>query len=179
MSRHGFDRIIFSLMMDHETTGHRAGHGIVTNYPPDWMRFYFDRRYDRVDSVRQYVHVAEGAFTWRSLPAQLNLTRSQRECLRLREEAGLKDGIGAPLREPWGAVAGIGAASSADGIRFHRDLLSHVHLLSQQFYTCYLALERKPQQRKNSFVILSRQEREVLKWCGARHQRKRGKIPYL
>lgn len=41
--------------------------------------------------------------------------------------------------------------------------MSRAQLLSQQFYTAFLGLERKPQDIP--LVCLSDREQEVLKWC--------------
>jgi DNA-binding CsgD family transcriptional regulator len=165
MSACGFDRIVFSLMTDHPTTGRKAGHGIITNYPLDWIKYYREKWLELIDPVRQFVHAAEGPFTWNSLPRYFRLSKIQRECLMLGAEAGLKDGVGIPLRGPGNAFAGVGAASSAGGVDMTRDILSYAYLCSQQFYTSWLGLERKPQRAE--IVSLSRQELEVLKWCVA------------
>jgi DNA-binding CsgD family transcriptional regulator len=159
----GFDRLIFSLMTDHLAIERRAGHGIIVNYPADWMEFYLSNGFEAADPVRHKMYVAEGAFAWSSLLDQPHLTRLQERCLALGAESGLRDGIGIPLRGPRGAIAGIGAASSAGGVPLDRNTLSRAQLLSAQFYTAFLALERKPQ--APSFVPLTDREQEVLKWC--------------
>ena len=165
LSAQGLDRVIFSLMTDHPTTGRRAGHGVISNYPQDWMKFYLEHWYDVIDPVRHYLFEADGAFTWSSLPRRHRLTEAQGECLKLAVEAGLRDGIAIPLRGPRGALAGIGVASSAGGVDLTRETLSIGQIYAQEFYSCYLRLERKPQQPR--IVALSSQEREVLKWCAA------------
>lgn len=162
---HGLDRVIFSLMTDHPTTGRRAGHGIISNYPQDWMKFYLERWYDVIDPVRHYLFEADGAFAWSSMSHRHRLNNAQEQCLQLGREAGLRDGIGVPLRGPRGALAGIGVASSAGGVDVTRELLATAQMYAQQFYSCYLTLERRPQ--KTLVVPLSPQEREVLKWCAA------------
>lgn len=55
MSNYGFDRVLFSLMTDHPSIGKSAGHGIMRNYPGEWMAYYADKKYEDVDPVRQYV----------------------------------------------------------------------------------------------------------------------------
>ncbi|HEV8414160.1 MAG TPA: LuxR family transcriptional regulator [Bryobacteraceae bacterium] len=165
LTAQGLDRVIFSLMTDHPTTGRRAGHGIISNYPQDWMKFYLENWYDVIDPVRHHIFQADGAFAWSSLPRRHKLTKAQEQCLKLAAQAGLRDGIGIPLRGPRGALAGIGMASSAGGVDLTREILATAQMYAQQFYSCYLALERKPQ--KAEVISLSSQEREVLKWCAA------------
>jgi DNA-binding CsgD family transcriptional regulator len=163
LTAQGLDRVIFSLMTDHPTTGRRAGHGIISNYPQDWMKFYLEHWYDVIDPVRHYLFEADGAFTWSSLPRRYRLTKAQGQCLKLAAQAGLSDGIAVPLRGPRGALAGIGMASSAGGVDLRCETLAMAQVYAQLFYSSYLTLERKPQTAV--VVSLSSQEREVLKWC--------------
>lgn len=162
MAELGFDRLIFSLMTDHLAIERRAGHGLMLNYPVDWMRFYAEKKLEAADPVRHKMYVAPGVFTWKGLNHP-GLTKTQTGCLAMGDEAGLHDGIGIPLRGPRGAIAGIGAASSAGGVEPDRNVMSRAQLLSQQFYTAFLGLEQKPQEAP--FVALSDREQEVLKWC--------------
>jgi DNA-binding CsgD family transcriptional regulator len=64
-----------------------------------------------------------------------------------------------------GSIAGIGAASSAGGADLSQPHLDRVQMLSQQFYTGFLRLERK--QHGANMVALSAREREVLHWIAA------------
>lgn len=161
----GFDRLIFSLMTDHLAIQRRAGHGIILNYPDDWMKFYMEKKLEVLDPVRHKLYIAPGVFTWDSLNEHSTLTKTQSDCLLMGDEAGLHDGIGIPLRGPRGAIAGIGAASSGGGVNPDKNTLSRAQLLSQQFYTAFLCLELKPETLP--FVRLSDREQEVLKWCAA------------
>ena len=60
-----------------------------------------------------------------------------------------------------GAIAGIGAASSAGGVELDKNGLSFVNLLAHQFYTAFLSLEKKPE---TGVVLLTDRERDVLQW---------------
>ena len=159
----GFDRLIFSLMTEHVAINRPAGHGIMLNYTEDWMKFYVEKNYVDTDPVRRNMYNAETAFTWHDVLQRPDLTKVQVECMVLAEEAKMLDGIGIPLRGPRGAIAGVGATSSAGGVEMNKDMLSYANLLAHQFYTAYLALEKKPQEGKA--VLLSDREQEILKWC--------------
>jgi DNA-binding CsgD family transcriptional regulator len=161
----GFDRLIFSLMTDHLMIGKKSGHGIILNYPEDWMKFYLEQHFEVTDPVRHKMFSSPGVFTWGSLVHPDRLTKTQKETLSLGREAGLYDGIGVPLRGPRGAIAGIGAASSAGGVALDKNSLSRAQLLSHQFYTAFLALEQTPHELP--MIVLSDREQEVLKWCAA------------
>src|SRR5689334_19568655 len=112
MARLGFDKLIFSLMTDHACIQKKAGHGIVLNYPEDWMKHYIQCRYDVFDPVRCGMFSSRSFFIWDDLLKHPSLNRNQVLCLKQGEDAGLRDGIGIPLRGPLGALAGVGAASS-------------------------------------------------------------------
>jgi DNA-binding CsgD family transcriptional regulator len=161
MANIGFDRLIFSLMTDHAHIHKRAGHGIMLNYPAEWMAHYLDNEYEIFDPVRCQMHAADNVFIWDDLLSKSPLTKKQVGCLQQAEDAGLKSGVGIPLRGPHGSIAGIGAASSSGGVDLDPNSLSYINLISHQFYTAFLALE------KNSpadTVLLTEREREVLQW---------------
>jgi len=166
MSQLGFDRLIFSLMTDHMAIHRRAGHGIFFNYPEDWMKYYVQKNFEVIDPVRRQMYVAPSIFTWEGVMQLPTITENQSRFMNEGADAKLHDGIGIPLRGPRGAIAGIGAASSAGGVELqNKNLLSYVNLLSQQFYTVYLALEMQEANREEpAFVYLTDREQEVMKW---------------
>lgn len=165
MAELGFDRLIFSLMTDHEAIHRRAGHGIMLNYPDDWMKYYVAKGFENIDPVRQYMYSAPSIFTWAGMMQRPAITRAQRAFMLEGDEAGLHSGIGIPLRGPRGAIAGIGAASSSGADIADKTLLARANLLSQQFYTVYLhhemqRLDAKPTKE----VYLTDREQEIMKW---------------
>ena len=166
----GFDRLVFSLMTEHKAIQRRAGHGILLNYPEDWMKYYTEKSFDIIDPVRRHMYASPSTFTWEGIMQMPTMTENQRKFMNEGNEAKLLDGIGIPLRGPRGAIAGIGAASSAGGVETkNKNLLSYVNLLSQQFYTVYLVLEgQRIAKEEPHFVYLTDREQEVLKWlaCG-------------
>lgn len=159
----GFDRLIFSLMTEHKSLQKPAGHGIIANYPQDWMEYYLEKEFVTVDPVRQKMFISPGVFLWEGIPERQELSKKQRACLFGGMEAGLKSGIGIPLRGPRGAIAGIGAASSHGVQDLSPEITSKAHLLSVQFYSQFSALESKDD--FSPPVILSDREREILQWC--------------
>jgi len=170
MSRLGFDRIIFSLMTDHVAIRRNAGHGIMLNYSDDWMEYYVEKNYEALDPVRKYMYISPSAFTWDRLMRQPVMTTRQHAFMKEGDEAGLHNGIGVPLRGPRGAIAGVGAASSAGGVALDDpNLLSRVNLLSYQFYTVYLSLEAKrlAEGGEPEHIYLNDREQEILQWCAA------------
>lgn len=164
MEEIGFDRLIFSLMTEHVAIRRPAGHGVVANYPSDWMKYYLEKKFEKADPVRQKMYSSAGVFIWKDISKEHFLTKTQLACLNLGAESGLYDGIGIPMRGPHGAIAGIGAASSSGGVELDKRNLSYANLISHQFYTVFLSLEAKHEEVTP--VFLSDREREVLYWCG-------------
>ena len=154
----GFDRLIFSLMTDHVHIQRQAGHGIMLNYPEDWMKYYVQKNFAALDPVRAGMYSADSIFVWDDLN---NLTDGQKDFMDQGVEARLYDGVGIPLRGPQGAIAGVGAASSSGGLELNNAVLSYANLLSYQFYTVFLGLEKKTDSPP---VFLSAREREILQW---------------
>jgi LuxR family quorum sensing-dependent transcriptional regulator len=166
----GFDRLIFSLMTDHVAIRRRAGHGIMLNYPQDWMKHYGAQNYEALDPVRKQMYAASGPFVWKNLMTLPVMTKRQHLFMQEGDEAGLHDGLGVPLRGPRGAIAGVGAASSSGGIALDDPtLLCKVNLLSQQFYTVYLSLEERhlAEGQPQPLIYLTDREQEILQWCAA------------
>lgn len=158
----GYDRLIFNLLSDHVTTGHRAGYGLAANLPSELMELYFENWLLLAEPLRRHLADADRAFAWENLTSRYRLTKLQRKCVQAGASMGLSKGIAMPLRGPRGALAFLGAMSSND-IGADQLVLSAAQLYAQQFYSGFLALERRPQM--STVVALSDQEREVLKWC--------------
>ena len=163
----GFDQIIFSLMTEHRSIERPAGHGIIANYSESWMNYYREKRYEDFAPVRRHMFAAPGLFVWDRLMERAAVTKTQKKLMDEGQEAGLNDGVGIPLHGPRGALAGVGAASSAGGVDLKdKTLLSKSYLLAQQFYAVFLDIEaRRLNQTGAPRISLTDREQEVLKWC--------------
>lgn len=156
----GFDRVVFSLMTDHPSINRKAGHGIASNYPDDWMKHYAQQSYEALDPVRAGMYVTAGNFVWSEMDRNQLLTKSQVAFMNEAVDAGLHSGIGIPLRGTHGAIAGVGAASSNSHVETDPVTRAKASLLSTQFYHVFLTLEAL--EAKMPPVQLSDREREVL-----------------
>ncbi|HYD19119.1 MAG TPA: autoinducer binding domain-containing protein, partial [Patescibacteria group bacterium] len=136
----GFDRVIFSLMTDHLDIKRVAGHGIISNYPDDWMKYYIGNNYANTDPVRGRMFAAPGPFLWEECMDPHRQTSPQIKLMNESREAGLHQGIGIPLRGARGAVAGIGAASSNKDIDLDPVTVAKANMLSAQFYAVFTNL---------------------------------------
>jgi LuxR family quorum-sensing system transcriptional regulator CciR len=158
----GINQIVFSLMTNHVALNKPAGHGLLVNYPEDWMKYYAEQGYETLDPVRHAMFAATGPFAWDNLLDKLVLTKRQKTFFGEAADAGLRIGFGIPLRGPRGALAGFGLASNTRDLNFDQNALSYMNLVAQQFYQVYHSLESVAQD--DNVVYLSDREREILQW---------------
>lgn len=165
VKKHGLDRAIFSLATDHRDIGETSGLGIIHNYPEDWLKYYDERDYDKIDPVLTYGVTRVSAFTWKEIPQNISLSKEQINCLNMGQEAGLYNGIATPLRGPSNQLAGIALASSEryDSFDGQIDLITSY---CNHFYIAYKRL-KKSAYEEDQQVVLSAKETEVLTWIGA------------
>jgi DNA-binding CsgD family transcriptional regulator len=159
---HGYDKMIFCLMSDHKQIGLKAGVGHFHNYPDDWMKYYFEQGFDKVDPVISYCYQKLGTFTWQEMSERLDLTRKQKLCFNLGVEAGLNNGVCTPF---WGPhrFAGIGLASTEkkDACDGNIDMIT---AYCNHFYIAFQRLHAKPENPDNPVpnIYLTCREKEVL-----------------
>ena len=60
----GYDRFLYSQFTDHEATGLPNGHGVVHNYPMDWVNHYTANDYQVIDPVIATATASNGPFVW-------------------------------------------------------------------------------------------------------------------
>lgn len=168
VKKHGLDKVLLCLASNHKDVGESEGVNFMHNYPDDWMQHYFEKKYDKVDPVMLYsLHQYRG-FTWDELPQKMKLLKKQETCLLLGKEAGLNNGVCAPLRGPNNAIAGLSLASSekVDAFDGNVDLIT---AYSNHFYVAYRRLgEQAVNSNDNPFVenlALTPREQEILKWA--------------
>ncbi len=159
----GFDRVVYSLITDHPSLKKTRQHGIVRNYPDDWMKYYFSKGYVDVDPVIKVIKQREGPFVWGDLPQFKPITKEESTLMNEAQDAKLLDGVGVSFHGPNGQIVGMGVASSAGGAEIDRDSLSLIHLLCAQFNHIYQTIERE-HSAPEQIVTLSDREKEILTW---------------
>jgi len=163
MGELGFDRLLLALMNDHPTLKKEAEHGVVKNYPDDWVNYYLAQGYDEIDPVRTLSFTRTGAYTWDEIIKSKTLTDKQKLMFNQAADAKLFSGVGVALHGGGGAVAALGAASSNRGVDTRQAVLDKVNLMAYQFYTCFWRLMESDASIKPN--LLSNREQEILKWC--------------
>ena len=161
-AQYGYDRILFSLMTDHFSLGLKAGHGVMQNYPDDWMKHYVKEGFQDCDPVRCFMFAKSGPFIWDELPLVMDLDKRQKNCLYGGTEAGLYNGAAVSLRGPNHEIAGVGAASS-DKVKLDKNAPYILNLLSQHYYYAYQQILSKKMDLTDKIEITAK-ERDVLQW---------------
>jgi DNA-binding CsgD family transcriptional regulator len=171
LSEFGFGSAVYTFMTDHPSVSQKAGHGVQSNYPSDWMGHYQEKSYHLIDPVVRTGLASNVPFRWRSLAERLSLSTEQKQFMLEAEEAGLKSGIGIPLHRANGEIAGVGIASDSE-IVLDNITLAKLNLLTQQFHTVYCDMENPSGWNTLEQVILTNREKEILKWlaCGKSYQ---------
>ncbi|MCD8563305.1 MAG: LuxR family transcriptional regulator [Alphaproteobacteria bacterium] len=164
---YGYDRVLFSLMTDHVALGLPAGHGVMQNYPDDWMKHYVKEEFQHCDPVRSFMFAKSGPFIWDELPLITDYNSRQSAVMNGAYEAGLYNGAAVSMRGPNNEIAGIGAASS-DNVELPPTSPHALHLLSQHYYYVYqqIILKAKGNGQQDCFSVTER-ERDILHWLGA------------
>jgi DNA-binding CsgD family transcriptional regulator len=167
----GYDRVIFSLMSDHVSLGLKSGHGIIRNYPDDWMKHYVEHGYEHLDPVRRFGFRHVGPFIWDQLPLVMDLSPRQQLCLNMGRESGLFNGAAICLRGIMGEMAGIGGAnSSSQGKLTAKDLkqrLSLLNAISHQFYVVFCTLHERQAPIPDKQIELTDRELQIIRLMAA------------
>jgi DNA-binding CsgD family transcriptional regulator len=166
LENYGFDRFCYSLITDHPSLGLAAGHGIVQNYPDDWMAHYNANNYQKKDPLPRYGFNTMRPFTWDSLEQTRELKPEEKKVMNEAREARLLDGVAVPICGTCGELAGVGMASSIGRIQPDAALLGKLHALVMQFHLVYTELEVKDRPPPPTCQVnLTAREREILQWA--------------
>jgi len=161
----GYDRVLFALLTDHPQLGLSATHGVLKNYPDDWVAHYLEQGYAHIDPVRRLAAQQHLPFRWESITDHLPLSPLQQKMFAEAEEAQLHQGLGIPLSGLGMAKAGVGLARSVRGAPLDVQTLMNIQVLSMQFYACYWGFydhDRAPV--TDASRRLSVRELDILHW---------------
>ena len=154
---HGIDRTVFSLSTQHDDIGEPAQLGLIHNYPRDWMKYYFEKGFDRIDPVLIHAANRVGMFEWKEIPRFLDLRKKQRLCLNLGEEAGLHNGLGILMRGPNNQTAGIALATSEKKDAFDGDV-DLMSAYSHHYYVAFKRLNQRPATDEPNLFLTVREQ---------------------
>jgi DNA-binding CsgD family transcriptional regulator len=153
--------VVYSLLTDHPSTGRKAGHGVMGNYPTDWMDYYMAKGYFSQDPIPKHAFTTAAAYTWEHVVNTCRISTRQKRLMCEAEDAKLLSGAAVAIYGPNFEVAGVGLASSAGAVNPSPDTLSVLRALSHQFHFAYSQFDL-PRAQPAMQVLLTRREREVL-----------------
>jgi len=160
----GFDRFIFSDFGHDEREDKEKNHGILVNYPQEWMGRYFDQHYIDVDPVYKKMVVSRRPFTWAEARDAVPETASTKLLQNEASEFKLHDGIGVPIFQPLGGLVGMGFSGSEKGVRTDVDAVSIINAAANQFWLVYSVLRKAEPVSEEVPVHLAPRENDVLCW---------------
>jgi DNA-binding CsgD family transcriptional regulator len=166
MKSFGYDRICYSLITDHPSLNLSSGHGVFENYPDDWMTYYMDNGYDKIDPVPKYCFSSNRPFTWDFIINHLNISKNQKKLMNQASEANLLDGIAVPIHGVNGELSGVGMASSTGKPEIDRTRLMTIKAICHQFHLAYTDLLLADNKGNvNTRIKLTNREYEILSWA--------------
>jgi DNA-binding CsgD family transcriptional regulator len=157
----GYDSVVYSLLTDHPSIGRKAGHGVMGNYPTDWMDYYMAKGYFAKDPIPKHAFTTSASYTWEHVVETCAISPRQKRLMLEAQEAKLLSGAAVALYGPNFEVAGVGLASSAGGVKPSGDTLSVIRALSHQFRCAYSQFDL-PRAAPPVQVYLTPREREIL-----------------
>lgn len=160
----GYDSVVYSLLTDHPSIGRKKGHGLLGNYPKDWMDRYIEKGYFEADPIPRYAFSTSAAYTWDDVVKSVPISKKQKRVMNEAKDAKLLDGAAVAIYGPNHEVAGVGIASSLGSIKPDKNTLSIIRALSHQFHLAHSAFEQVNTEEK-LLVYLTPREKEILKWA--------------
>src|SRR5690348_9657462 len=163
-SEEGFSQVAYGALNYNEPV-RLPGHpmpAVAINFPWDWRKHYFERKYYERDPVVRLTPMLSKPFMWDHLLERKQLHPSQRLVMEESREAGLKHGVSVPLFGPLGRVSVLSFASPFDDADPHLHL-SRLNVLAWQFHIAFAAIA-EPTEPKRKSIELSDRERDCLRW---------------
>jgi DNA-binding CsgD family transcriptional regulator len=134
---------------------------VALNYPIEWQKRYFERKYYEVDPVVTYTPSAARPFLWDKVRPKCNSDTRQRAMFSEAREVGLRRGVSFPLHGSLGRVA-VMSFATGDGDADPEPYVCHLNALASQFHLLFTAMAQG--QSDNPAVELSSREKDCLRW---------------
>jgi len=162
MKKYGYDRAVYSLVTDHPSLNLPRQHGLVTNYPEHWMKYYVENNYIDNDPVINQISKSQVPFYWSELEATYSINKEAKILMEQANESGVCDGIGFSLQSMPGEIIGVGLARTHSDKEQKKDyeFLSGAYLLTVFFHETYRSLLSTKDE-----IILKPSEKEILMWA--------------
>ena len=161
----GYNSVVYSLLTNHPSIDRPAGHGVLSNYPEDWMQHYSKKGYVKADPVIKHAFQTSDKYTWDNLINNYPLSKLEKRVMDECREAKLLNGAAVAIYSPNLEIAGVGLASTVGGAYSDKDSLSIIRSLANQFHITFSELDNNIAKNLPKYITLTNREREILSWC--------------
>ena len=163
LNKLGYDRTIYTYITDQPEINKPAEHGIVTNYPDEWMDRYFEYGYINEDPTFKRALSYDGPFSWDSLKNIREFSNIEQKIMDEANEMKLYGGVGVSIHGHFGNLSGLGIASSYEKSEPDLNTLCKLNALSRQFHMAFTDHNNGVEERCE--ITLSAREAEILLWA--------------
>lgn len=163
LKEYGMDRFNLSDLSYDTTSAKQSNFGILINYPDEWLQRYIEKGYIDIDPVCHQCVTSPRPFFWSDFRKDPRVGAGSINVLDEAKEFNVHDGVGIPLYQPMGRILGIGMTSSDQDVDIDKNMLSELHVASNQFLLAYLDMVDS-ERLEHPEVTLTGRETEILSW---------------
>lgn len=157
----GFEFVAYGVLSGAENVVAIEGEtsNIILNYPLDWQKHYFEKKYYSIDPVVTRAPYLHAPCPWDGMKFG---GMAEAQFFHEAAEAGLRSGISVPLHGPLGHVAVVSFASSMRHTHM-RDVVPSLHAIAARFDVIQTLLSGK-RKDGDAAPLLTARQCECLKW---------------
>ena len=137
----------------------------ITNYPNEWMQYYFEQKLQRFDPVVRYCFEKISPIRWCNLQHMPEYSSPEGDAIfKKAAELGLAYGISIPLKAHTGEIC-IFSLATANGVEIDRrfnDALSSAQTFATELFNSLTRINLTPSNKKE---ILTARELECIFWA--------------
>lgn len=163
IGQYGFNQFVMSDMSHDSTNQKEKNHGLLVNYPKEWMEHYVSNHYVEHDPVYQNALVSRVPFTWESATYNPRTSKIGEKVMHEAQEFKLHEGIAFSIHQPLGQIIGMGLSGSEKGVDNNLIVTRIVYAAANHFFLSYSELSGWDNSLKSKPELTDR-EREVLFW---------------
>lgn len=140
---------------------------IVATYPTEWVNYYIEQSYQKIDPLVLYGNNEKLPFTWDTLWQGREISKQQSDFLHQAAEYSLATGVSFPIRGINNSYAMVTMAAADDGVRGVQKLFDEyrdvLHILSLYYHSTACELIARSHNNDNKpFSPLTPRETEIL-----------------
>lgn len=164
VSQFGYDMAVYSFLTDCPSIDKKAGHGVLSSYPEEFMKIYLENGYTNIDPVVKYALTGVKAFSWGDMYENISIDKKNKKMMGEANEYKMLDGAAIAIYGANLEVAGIGLSTSFGTINPDKNTISMLRAIVNQFHLCYCEFERSNLNKNQQHIIITEREKEVLLW---------------